>query len=139
MSGWTRPAARRTRLFTVRLDESVGASLCHVRHPAVVRSVAPTLPPEASVSGLARHVLALDDEQERGSRLPRLDETNGLRHAARPAAHCSVGRDPAASSPATTLAPALLLRAKREALSMAWVGGQRRGDALTGIIGARRA
>ena len=38
-------------------------------------------------------MLAVDDEQERRARLLRAAETDSPRRAARPAAHCSLGRE----------------------------------------------
>jgi hypothetical protein len=49
----------------------------------------------ASASAVGSEAFEMDDRQERGSRLPLPDESNGLGRAARLAAHCSLGRRPA--------------------------------------------
>jgi hypothetical protein len=48
----------------------------------------------ASVAEFRRQTLAPDDQRERRSRPLLLDETGSLRRAARPAAHCRLGRAP---------------------------------------------
>jgi hypothetical protein len=65
-----------------------------------------------------------DDEQARWSRPLLPDETRSLRRAARPAAHCSLGRRPAAEGCRDPSAAGL---------------SQRRSELWTGTIGARRA
>jgi hypothetical protein len=86
------PCSTATRASRRRLSRRIcrpcpaAACACHRhRRSASMRSFSPLR------SGRSLQ----DEEQQRMWRLPLLDETGSLRRAARPAAHCSLGRRPA--------------------------------------------